>query len=84
MKLWKKDNTSTSSLIESFTVGSDRDFDLLLARFDAEGSIAHVTMLGEQGLMKQDDANKAPKDPRKNIAWRFQDFRQYGGCTLSN
>lgn len=59
MKLWKKDNTSTSSLIESFTVGSDRDFDLLLARFDAEGSIAHVTMLGEQGLMKQDDANKA-------------------------
>lgn len=59
MKLWKKDNTATSALIERFTVGNDRDFDLLLARYDVEGSIAHVTMLGEQGLMKKEDVNKA-------------------------
>lgn len=59
MKLWKKDNTATSALIERFTVGNDRDFDLLLAGFDVEGSIAHVTMLGEQGLMKAEDVNKA-------------------------
>ena len=59
MKLWKKDNTATSALIETFTVGNDRDFDLLLAGFDVEGSIAHVTMLGEQGLMKKEDVNKA-------------------------
>ena len=59
MKLWKKDNTSTSQLIETFTVGQDRDFDLLLAKFDVEGSIAHVTMLGEQGLMDQSDVDKA-------------------------
>ena len=59
MKLWKKDNTATSELIERFTVGNDRDFDLLLAGFDVEGSIAHVTMLGEQGLMKAEDVNKA-------------------------
>lgn len=59
MKLWKKDNTATSELIERFTVGNDRDFDLLLAGFDVEGSIAHVTMLGEQGLMKEEDVNKA-------------------------
>lgn len=59
MKLWKKDNTATSALIERFTVGNDRDFDLLLAGFDVEGSIAHVTMLGEQGLMKKEDVNKA-------------------------
>ena len=59
MKLWKKDNTSTSELIETFTVGNDRNFDLLLAKFDVEGSIAHVTMLGEQGLMSKADANKA-------------------------
>ncbi|MEY3921910.1 MAG: argininosuccinate lyase [Bacteroidota bacterium] len=59
MKLWKKDNTSTSKLIEDFTVGNDKDFDILLARFDVEGSIAHVTMLGEQGLMNKEDANKA-------------------------
>lgn len=61
MKLWKKDNTATSALIETFTVGNDRDFDLLLAGFDVEGSIAHVTMLGEQGLMKREDVNKAVK-----------------------
>ena len=61
MKLWKKDNTATSALIETFTVGNDRDFDLLLAGFDVEGSIAHVTMLGEQGLMKKEDVNKAVK-----------------------
>jgi len=62
MKLWKKDNTTTSELIERFTVGNDRDFDLLLARFDVEGSIAHVTMLGEQGLMKAEDVNKAVRE----------------------
>ena len=61
MKLWEKDNTATSALIETFTVGNDRDFDLLLAGFDVEGSIAHVTMLGEQGLMKMEDVNKAVK-----------------------
>ena len=59
MKLWKKDNTSTSKLIEDFTVGNDKDFDILLAKFDVEGSIAHVTMLGEQGLINKEDANKA-------------------------
>ena len=59
MKLWKKDNTSTSKLIEDFTVGNDKDFDILLAQFDVEGSIAHVTMLGEQGIMKKEDASLA-------------------------
>lgn len=59
MKLWKKDNTSTSKLIEDFTVGNDKDFDILLAKYDLEGSIAHVTMLGEQGLMKKEDVNNA-------------------------
>lgn len=59
MKLWKKDNTSTSKLIEDFTIGNDRDFDIMLAKYDVEGSIAHVTMLGEQGLMNKEDANKA-------------------------
>lgn len=59
MKLWKKDNTSTSKLIEDFTVGNDKDFDILLARFDVEGSMAHVTMLGEQGVMNPAEAANA-------------------------
>ena len=43
MKLWQKENTSVSDLIEKFTVGRDKEFDQLLAKYDVEGSIAHVT-----------------------------------------
>jgi argininosuccinate lyase len=56
MKLWNKDNTQTSAMVEQFTVGRDREFDLLIARYDVEGSIAHVTMLGETGLMSKDES----------------------------
>lgn len=59
MKLWQKENTSTSGLVETFTVGRDKEFDLLLAKYDVQGSIAHVTMLGEAGLMTKDEAEKA-------------------------
>ncbi|HEV7333586.1 MAG TPA: argininosuccinate lyase [Flavisolibacter sp.] len=56
MKLWQKETTSTSELIETFTVGRDKEFDLLLAPYDVQGSIAHVTMLGEVGLMTKEEA----------------------------
>ena len=59
MKLWQKENTSVSELIEKFTVGRDKEFDLLLAKYDVEGSIAHVTMLGEVGLMTREEVLKA-------------------------
>jgi argininosuccinate lyase len=59
MKLWQKENTSVSQLIEQFTVGRDKEFDLLLARYDVQGSIAHVTMLGEVGLMTKEEAKTA-------------------------
>src|SRR5690349_17427226 len=61
MKLWSKDNTDTSDLIEVFTVGRDKDFDLLLAKYDVLGSIAHVTMLQEVGLLSKEDATLALK-----------------------
>jgi argininosuccinate lyase len=61
MKLWQKEATSVSALIEKFTVGRDKEFDLLLARYDVEGSIAHVTMLGEVGLMTIEEAQAAVK-----------------------
>ncbi len=44
-KLWSKKNTSTSALIEAFTVGRDKDFDVLLAEYDVLGSLAHTEML---------------------------------------
>src|SRR5215210_3499761 len=59
MKLWQKENTSTSELIEKFTVGKDKEFDLLLAKYDVQGSIAHVTMLGEVGLMTKEESKEA-------------------------
>src|SRR5688500_1194003 len=61
MKLWQKDNTATSALIETFTVGNDKDFDILLARYDVQASIAHVKMLGEVGLMTKDESYTAIK-----------------------
>lgn len=59
MKLWSKSSTTTTEKIEKFTVGRDREFDLLMAKYDVEGSIAHVTMLGEQGLMATSEAQHA-------------------------
>lgn len=61
MKLWQKKDTATSALVEAFTVGRDQEFDLLLAKYDVQGSIAHVTMLGEVGLMTQEEAAAAVK-----------------------
>lgn len=59
MKLWDKKDTKTSERVETFTVGRDREFDMLLARHDVTGSIAHVTMLGEKGIIPAEDAEKA-------------------------
>ncbi len=59
MKLWSKESTSTSALIEKFTVGRDKEFDILLAEHDAIGSIAHVTMLGKTGLMTEQESQLA-------------------------
>ncbi|MEO8582780.1 MAG: argininosuccinate lyase [Flavitalea sp.] len=59
MKLWSKENTDTPALIEQFTVGNDKDFDLLLAEHDVKGTIAHVTMLKETGLMDAKEAAAA-------------------------
>jgi len=55
MKLWQKESTSTSAQIEQFTVGRDREFDLLLAPYDVQGSLAHVAMLERVGLLPADE-----------------------------
>ncbi len=57
-------------MVEAFTVGRDKEFDLLLARYDVQGSIAHVTMLGEVGLMTKDEAEEAVKALRQ-IEWEI-------------
>jgi argininosuccinate lyase len=54
-KLWSKASTSTSELIETFTVGRDKDFDVLLAEYDVLGSLAHTEMLASVGLLSKED-----------------------------
>jgi len=44
MKLWDK-GFSTDKKIDIFTVGNDRELDLILAKYDVLGSIAHAKML---------------------------------------
>lgn len=51
MKLWEKPHTTIAKKIETFTVGNDTNFDLLLAPYDVEGSMAHITMLRDIGLL---------------------------------
>jgi argininosuccinate lyase len=50
MKLWEK-GIATDKGIERFTVGKDRELDLMLARYDVLGSLAHAAMLGSIGLL---------------------------------
>lgn len=50
MKLWSK-GFEPDELIEKFTVGRDRELDLRLAKYDVEGSMAHIRMLESIGLL---------------------------------
>ncbi len=56
MKLWSKENTKTSGQVEKFTVGNDKEFDLMLAPFDVLGSIAHAKMLASVGLLSDEES----------------------------
>ncbi len=53
-KLWDKGYNMTSE-IERFTIGRDREMDLLLARYDVLGSMAHVRMLAHVGLLDESE-----------------------------
>ncbi|MBN9349582.1 MAG: argininosuccinate lyase [Chitinophagaceae bacterium] len=54
MKLWQK-NVDSKKEVDLFTVGDDRKFDLLLAPFDVLGTMAHIRMLCETGLLEKAD-----------------------------
>ncbi len=56
MKLWEK-GIATDKQIEHFTVGNDRELDLVLAKYDAEASIAHAKMLAKIGLLSTQEAS---------------------------
>ena len=54
MKLWNK-GFEPDKLIEDFTVGADRELDLRLARYDVQGSMAHIRMLESIGLLESSE-----------------------------
>ena len=53
-KLWQKNN-EVASAVEKFTIGNDQAMDQYLASYDVLGSIAHITMLSEVGLLTADE-----------------------------
>ena len=57
MKLWDK-GFEIDGRIEAFTIGKDRELDLQLAPFDILGTIAHITMLAQVGLLPREDLDR--------------------------
>ena len=54
MKLWDK-GYKIDGAIERFTIGKDKELDLLLAPYDILGTMAHITMLEHIGLLSKED-----------------------------
>jgi argininosuccinate lyase len=61
MKLWDK-GIETNKLVEQFTVGKDRELDVLLAESDILGTLAHIRMLETIGLLTQDELKVLVKE----------------------
>lgn len=53
-QLWNK-GFNPDQNIEEFTVGNDRNLDLRLARYDVQGSMAHIKMLQKIDLLTKDE-----------------------------
>mgnify|MGYP001298065382 FL=1 len=57
MKLWNNKN-SINKKTDSFTVGKDLYYDLFLAQYDCQASIAHAKMLQKIGVFSKNELNK--------------------------
>lgn len=63
-KLWEKDYEVLKE-IEAFTVGKDRELDIVLAPFDVLGSLAHVQMLEKIGLISNEEKEALTQELKK-------------------
>lgn len=54
MKLWDK-GYEENQRVDEFTVGNDRQLDLLLAKYDVQGSMAHIQMLESIHLLTREE-----------------------------
>lgn len=64
MKLWQKEGAINKE-IERFTVGKDRELDVLLAQHDITGTLAHITMLQSIDLLTAEELNILRAELRK-------------------
>jgi len=64
VKLWEK-NFEISEEIEKFTVGNDRELDLLLAPYDVIGTLAHIRMLKSIDLLQAGELEILTKELKK-------------------
>lgn len=67
MKLWQKE-IDVNQNVDRFTVGKDRELDVLLARADVLGSLAHTRMLESIGLMSSEDLASVQKELKEIFA----------------
>lgn len=66
-KLWEK-NVQVDREVDTFTVGKDREMDLYLAKYDVLGSMAHITMLENIGLLTKEELEVLLAELRKIYA----------------
>jgi len=68
MKLWEKGINPEPAIIE-FTAGKDRKTDLALTKWDIIGSMAHVIMLDDVGLISVEEKNGMLKALHSLFEW---------------
>ena len=60
MKLWQKGAVAHEK-VDEFTVGKDREYDIVLAQYDCQASIAHAKMLAKIGLISVPESEQLCK-----------------------
>ena len=74
MKLWQKGAVAHDK-VDEFTVGKDREYDLVLAQYDCQASIAHAKMLAKIGLISISESEQLCKALEElKIAAEIGDF----------
>jgi argininosuccinate lyase len=67
MKLWQK-STDSREEVNAFTAGQDSKMDQFLIKADLLGSLAHVKMLGEVGLLSADETKQLVAELKKILS----------------
>ncbi|MDD2960640.1 MAG: argininosuccinate lyase [Muribaculaceae bacterium] len=71
LKLWEK-SVQVNHDVETYTVGLDREMDMYLAKYDALGSMAHISMLQSINLLSKDELEILTKE-LQNIYHEIED-----------